>query len=65
MVTVWLLVSIVCLPIATYLDAWHLRTHTDWGQGPAFWAMLSMLPGVNILTLLAYLWSRRRATLLA
>lgn len=64
-VVVWLLVSVVGLPVATYLDAWYLRTHTDWGQGPAFWAMLSMLPGVNILTVLAYFWTRRQARPLA
>jgi hypothetical protein len=60
-VVVWLLVSVVGLPIVTYLDAWYLRTHTDWGQGPAFWALLAMLPGVNILTVLVYLWTRRDA----
>lgn len=64
-VVAWLLVSVVCLPIATYLDAWYLRTHTDWGQGPAFWALLAVFPGVNILTVLAYLWTRRRAKSLA
>lgn len=58
----WLLVSVVGLPVATYLDAWYLRTRTDWGQGPAFWALLSMLPGLNIVTVLAYLWTRRRAS---
>jgi hypothetical protein len=60
-----LVVNIVGLPVATYIDAWHLRTRTDWGQGPAFWAMLAMLPGLNVLTTAVYLWTRRRSEPLA
>ena len=60
-----LVVNIVGLPVATYIDAWHLRTRTDWGQGPAFWAMLTMLPGMNVLTTAVYLWTRRRSEPLA
>jgi len=57
-----LAVNVLLMPIATYLDGWYLRTQTDWGQGPAFWALLAMVPGVNILTALLYLNSRRNAT---
>ncbi|WP_340101803.1 hypothetical protein [Salinibaculum salinum] len=64
-IAAWLLVSTVGLPIVTYLDAWYLRTRTDWGQGPAFWALLAALPGLNVLTVLAYLWTRHRARPLA
>lgn len=57
-----LAVNVFLMPIATYLDGWYLRTQTDWGQGPAFWALLAMIPGLNILTALRYLNSRRNAT---
>lgn len=63
--TLLLVVNIAGLPVATYLDAWHLRTRTDWGQGPAFWALLAVVPGLNVLTVSAYLWTRRQSTPLA
>lgn len=56
--------ALVVLPYATYRDAWYVRTHSDWDQGPLFWATLSALPFLNSLVGLAYLWSRRRATFL-
>lgn len=55
-------VNFLLLPLATYADGWYLRTQTDWGQGPAFWALLAAIPGVNVLSSLLYLDSRRRAT---
>ncbi len=58
----WLLVNLVGLPIATYLDARHLLTHTDWEQGPGFWAALAALPGVNVVSSLVYLQTRRGST---
>jgi len=64
-VIAWLAVTFVGLPAATYLDAWHLRTHTDWEQGPSFWALLAMVPGLNVVSSLAYLRSRRNATPIA
>lgn len=57
-----LAVNFLLLPVATYLDGWYLRTRTDWGQGPAFWAVLSMIPGLNLLAVPLYLRSRRKAT---
>lgn len=53
------LVNLVVLPLATYMDAWHLLTTTDWKGGPPFWATLAMLPGVNVLSSLVYLTRRR------
>lgn len=54
----WLVSTFVVLPVSTYLDAWHLRTRTDWDGGPLFWAFLSMIPFVNVLAVPAYLISR-------
>jgi hypothetical protein len=60
-VALWLL-TLVVLPVATYFDAWHLRTRTDWDGGPLFWATLALVPGVNLLASAVYLLGRRRAT---
>lgn len=60
-VAAWLALNVVGVPVATYLDAWHLRTHTDWEQGPSFWALLGALPGVNVFSSLVYLRTRREA----
>lgn len=53
--------NVVVLPVATYLDAWHLLRTTDWEGGPPFWAALALLPGLNVLTSLAYLYTRSQA----
>ncbi|MFC7134751.1 MULTISPECIES: hypothetical protein [Salinibaculum] len=58
-------VNLLLLPASTYLDGWYLRTQTDWGQGPAFWALLAALPGLNVASSLAYLYYRQRARPLA
>ncbi|WP_226023456.1 hypothetical protein [Halomicrobium salinisoli] len=52
------------LPLATYLDAWYLRTRTDWDSTPAGWAVLMLLPGLNLVAALGYLWTRSRTTTL-
>lgn len=57
-------VNLLVLPWATYRDATYLRTHSDWNQGPLFWGVLSMVPGVNIAVSIGYLWSRSRARFL-
>jgi hypothetical protein len=59
------LVNLVVLPLSTYVDGWYLRTRTDWGQWPAFWATLAAVPGLNVASTALYLWYRRRATPLA
>jgi hypothetical protein len=52
----------VVLPIATYLDGWHLRSTTGWGHAPGLWAILAIVPGVNLVTTALYLLSRNAAT---
>lgn len=61
----FLAVNLLLVPAGTYLDAWHLRTTTDWNQGPEFWAVCSALPLVNVISSVVYLYSRRRARPLA
>lgn len=60
----FLVVNLAVLPFATYRDATYLRTHSDWNQGPPFWAALSMVPVVNLGVSALYLWSRSRARFL-
>jgi len=60
-VLLWLAVTFVLLPVSTYLDSWHLRTTTNWEGGPLFWTTLSMIPGVNVMTVAAYLLLRGNA----
>lgn len=55
---VFLVVNLLVIPGGTFLDARHLRSHTDWSQGPSFWALLSAMPFVNIAVSLLYLRSR-------
>jgi hypothetical protein len=52
----------VVLPLATYLDGWYLRSTTGWGHAPGLWAILAILPGVNLVTTALYLLSRNAAT---
>ncbi len=61
-VLAWLAANVLGVPAATYLDAWYLRTHTDWAGGPLFWATLGAIPVVNVLSSTAYLRQRARAT---
>jgi len=60
-VLAWMVANVVGLPVATYTDAWHLRTHTDWEGGPLFWATLGALPGLNVLSSAWYLRDRGKA----
>jgi len=60
-VALWLFVTVLWIPYATYRDAWYLRTHSDWTGGPLFWATLSTIPGLNLLVGAAYLRQRARA----
>ncbi|MCU4741832.1 hypothetical protein [Natronoglomus mannanivorans] len=61
LVVLFVLVTLLVLPVATAIDGWYLRTQTDWGQGPWFWAVLAAIPGLNVLSSLLYLRTRRRA----
>lgn len=60
-VVVLVLANLVALPLGTYLDGWHLLGTTDWDHGPPFWAALALLPGINVLTTIAYLYTRQQA----
>lgn len=62
---VWALVTLVWLPYTTHRDAWYVRTRSDWGGGPLFWATLSILPFFNLITGTVYLWQRSRARFFA
>lgn len=57
--TALLLVNVVLLPVATYVDGWYLRTRTDWEGNPLRWAAVSGFAGLNVLSIGAYLWRRR------
>lgn len=60
-VLLWLLLNLVVLPLSVYLDAWDLRTTTDWEGGPLFWGALSAVPGLNVVMAAAYLLQRQSA----
>lgn len=60
-VFLWLVLNLVVLPIGTYLDAWDLRTTTDWAGGPLFWGTLAAVPGLNVLVAAGYLIQRGSA----
>jgi hypothetical protein len=64
-VVLWLTLTLVVVPVSTYVDAWHLRTRTTWDGGPLFWGTLAAVPGVNVLSSALYLLGRRRARALA
>lgn len=61
----WLVVNLVVLPVATYQDAWYVRTHTTWDGGPLFWGTLALIPGLNVVGVAAYLLTRGSAKPLA
>jgi hypothetical protein len=57
----FVVVNLAGIPYATYRDATYLRSHSDWEQGPPFWAALSMLPGLNVVASALYLRSRAQS----
>lgn len=57
----FILVHLVVLPVSIYLDAWDLRTTTNWTGGPLFWAFFAMIPGLNVMIVAAYLILRGNA----
>lgn len=58
---IWTLMTFVVLPLSIYLDAWHLRSTTDWDGGPLFWAFFAVIPAVNIVVVPYYLIKRENA----
>lgn len=61
----YLLCTFVLLPPSLYIDAWHLRTTTDWEGRPLRWGALALVPIVNIAVVPYYLISRENARPLA
>lgn len=61
MLVVLVVVPLVILSLSTYVDAWHLLSTTDWEGGPLFWATLALVPGINVVSSLAYLYARTTA----
>lgn len=57
----WVVCTFILLPIAIYVDAWNLRTTTDWDGGPLFWAFFALIPALNVLVVPAYLIMRENA----
>lgn len=57
----WLVATFLILPVSVYLDAWDLRTSTDWDGGPLFWAFFAMVPALNVVAVPAYLIIRENA----
>ncbi len=57
----FVLVHLIVLPVSIYLDAWDLRTTTNWTGGPLFWAFFAMIPGLNVMIVAAYLILRGNA----
>lgn len=64
-VAVWVVGTFLVLPVSLYLDAWNLRTTTDWRGRPLLWAALSVVPAVNVMAVPAYLVLRQSADPLA
>ena len=61
----YLLCTFVLLPPSLYVDAWHLRTTTDWEGRPLRWGVLAVVPVVNIAVVPYYLITRENARPLA
>lgn len=57
----WVVCTFIVLPIAIYVDSWHLRTTTDWDGGPLFWAFFALIPALNVIVVPAYLIMRESA----
>lgn len=58
---IWVLCTFIVLPISIYVDAWNLRTTTDWDGGPLFWAFFALIPAINVIAVPAYLIIRESA----
>lgn len=60
-VLLWVVATLVVLPVSIYYDAWNLRTTTNWNGTPLLWALLGVVPGLNVMTTAAYLVFRGSA----
>jgi hypothetical protein len=57
----YLFCTFVLLPPSLYVDAWHLRTTTDWEGRPLRWGLLAVVPVINIAVVPYYLITRENA----
>ena len=53
--------TFVVLPLSIYIDAWYLRTTSDWGGSPRKLALLAIVPPLYILIAPYYLITRENA----
>jgi hypothetical protein len=61
----YLVCTFVVLPPSLYIDAWYLRTTTDWEGRPLRWGVLAIVPIVNIAVVPYYLITRENSRPLA
>lgn len=61
----WFVGTFAVLPVSVYLDAWSLRTRTDWDGRPVVWAVLAAIPALSLVVAPYYLVLRQNARPLA
>jgi len=64
-IALYLVCTFLVLPVSLYLDAWYLRTTTDWDGTPLRWALLAIVPPLYVVVTPYYLISRENARPLA
>lgn len=64
-VGLYIVCTFVVLPISIYIDAWYLRTTTDWDGRPLRWALLAIVPPLYVVVAPYYLITRENARPLA
>jgi hypothetical protein len=64
-ITLYIVCTFVVLPVSIYLDAWYLRTTTDWEGRPLRWTLLAVLPPLYVVVVPFYLITRENARPLA
>lgn len=64
-VGLYLVCTFLVLPVSIYIDAWHLRSTTDWAGRPLRWALLSVVPPLYVVVVPYYLLARENARPLA
>lgn len=64
-IALYLVCTFLVLPVSLYLDAWYLRSTTDWEGTPLRWALLAIVPPLYVVVTPYYLVSRENARPLA
>lgn len=57
----FLVCTFLVLPVSLYLDAWNLRTTTDWNGRPLVWTFLALVPPLYVVVAPYYLLARESA----